>query len=60
MLYCADGTQVNKAVIEDIVPTDTETQVFEFIFAIQDGDFDKSDGHNKYTAGSRGQAVYDT
>ncbi len=44
MLYCADGTQVNKAVIEDIVPTDTETQVFEFIFAIQDGDFDKAMG----------------
>lgn len=44
MLYCADGTQVNKAVIEDIVPIDTETQVFEFIFAIQDGDFDKAMG----------------
>ena len=30
--------------IEDIVATDTETQVFEFIYAIQDGDYDKAMG----------------
>ena len=42
MLFAQDGSEVNKALIEDLVPTDTETQVFEFIFAIQDGDFDKA------------------
>lgn len=42
MLYAKDGSEVNKALIEDLVPTDTETQVFEFIFAIQDGDYDKA------------------
>ncbi len=42
MLYCADGEQVDKNLIEDIVPTDTETQVFEFIFALQDGDYDRA------------------
>ncbi|MDE5549661.1 MAG: DNA polymerase III subunit delta [Clostridia bacterium] len=42
MLYAKDGSEVNRALIEDLVPTDTETQVFEFIFAIQDGDFDKA------------------
>ncbi|MDE6758752.1 MAG: DNA polymerase III subunit delta [Clostridia bacterium] len=42
MLYAKDGSEVNKAMIEDLVPTDTETQVFEFIFAVQDGDFDKA------------------
>ncbi|MDE7079553.1 MAG: DNA polymerase III subunit delta [Clostridia bacterium] len=42
MLYAKDGSEVNKAMIEDLVPTDTETQGFEFIFAVQDGDFDKA------------------
>lgn len=42
MLYCADGAEVDKNLIEDIVPTDTETQVFEFIFALQDGDYDRA------------------
>ena len=42
MLYCSDEIEVNKALIEDLVPTDTETQVFEFIYAMQDGDIDKA------------------
>jgi len=44
MLYCGSEIQVDKALIEDLVPTDTETQVFEFIFAVQDNDFDKAMG----------------
>ena len=44
MLYVGNDIVVDAGVIEDIVATDTETQVFEFIYAIQDGDYDKAMG----------------
>ncbi len=44
MLYVGNDIVVDGDVIDDIVATDTETQVFEFIYAIQDGDYDKAMG----------------
>lgn len=44
MLYVGNGVEVDRAVVDAIVATDTETQVFEFIYAIQDGAYDKAMG----------------
>ena len=44
MIYAGSEIEINRAVIDDVVATDTETQVFEFIYAIQDGNYDKAMG----------------
>ncbi len=42
MLYAGSEIPIDRQVIESVVATDTETQVFEFIYAIQDGSYDKA------------------
>ena len=44
MLYAGSDIEINREVIDAVVATDTETQVFEFIYAIQDGNYDKAMG----------------
>lgn len=44
MLYAGSDMEINREVIDAVVATDTETQVFEFIYAIQDGNYDKAMG----------------
>ena len=44
MLYASTDVYVDRELISELVPVDTETQVFEFVYAIQDGDFDKAMG----------------
>lgn len=42
MLYASTDIQVDRPLIEDLVARDTQTQVFEFIYALQDGNVDKA------------------
>ena len=42
MIYAGSEIEINREVIDYVVATDTETQVFEFIYAIQDGKYDKA------------------
>lgn len=42
MLYAGSEIEINRGVIDAVVASDTETQVFEFIYAIQDGKYDKA------------------
>ncbi|MDE6189536.1 MAG: DNA polymerase III subunit delta [Clostridia bacterium] len=44
MLYASTETLVDRELIRELVPIDTETQVFEFVYALQDGDFDRAMG----------------
>ena len=44
MLYAGSEIEINREVIDYVVATDTETQVFEFIYAIQDGKYDNAMG----------------
>ncbi|MDE6275460.1 MAG: DNA polymerase III subunit delta [Clostridia bacterium] len=44
MIYAGSDIEINRQVIDYVVATDTETQVFEFIYAIQDGNYDKAMG----------------
>lgn len=44
MLYAGSEILVDESVIDDVVAPDTETQVFEFIYAIQDFNYDKAMG----------------
>lgn len=42
MLYAGSEIEINKEVIDYVVATDVQTQVFEFIYAMQDGQYDKA------------------
>ena len=44
MIYAGSEIEIDRQVIDYIVATDTETQVFEFIYAIQDGRYDNAMG----------------
>ena len=44
MIYAGREIEIDRKVIDYIVATDTETQVFEFIYAIQDGRYDNAMG----------------
>ena len=44
MIYAGSEIEIDRHVIDYIVATDTDTQVFEFIYAIQDGRYDNAMG----------------
>ncbi len=44
ILYCGQETKADKHIVDELVPSDAETKVYEFISALQERDYDKAMG----------------